>query len=518
MSVIPALCATPGLTVLVNVQCSPHRPSPIYWLITTPFPALLPRAPTAWSARHLVAGCRAKSRAVMATVGASLDAGRKTSHPPSAAALGGTSQKGHMSKKGDMSNNERYPNTVDLGIFTPNAPGNLVEITGTDPRHGDWRHSAFVPHPLPKVSPSLSARTHRAVADARAALAALDSTARRLPNPRIFRRPALQAEAQSTSALEGTYAPLSEVLTADEERPPNADLREVLNYVRMADSAFEWIEEGRALSVGMLEELQAMLVRGTRGESSASGALRTHQVVIGRQKGAPPGALPVHSARFVPSPPGLDLRANLQGLLDWMGDEEVPREIDPVVAAALAHYQFETLHPFHDGNGRIGRFLIVVHLLMQGVLLEPTLTVSPWFEARRSEYYDRLLAVSADGAWDSYVEYFATGLEASAHTTHERMNALVAVQEAMKERIRNSALRADTAHALVDFAISRTTFTVRAVERGLGISYGRANGVVGQLVDLGVLAPLPSGSGSVSRRFYAPAAYHVLVNWQTGRP
>ena len=126
------------------------------------------------------------------------------------------------------------------------------------------------------------------VSDARAALAALDSTARRLPNPRIFRRPALQAEAQSTSALEGTYAPLSEVLTADEERPPNADLREVLNYVRMADSAYDWIEDGRPLSVGMLEDTQAMLVRGTRSESSASGALRTHQVVIGRQKDAPP--------------------------------------------------------------------------------------------------------------------------------------------------------------------------------------------------------------------------------------
>ena len=177
---------------------------------------------------------------------------------------------------------------MDLGNFTSSSPGDLVEIGGSDPLHGDWRHAAFVPHPLPRLSPDLSSRTYRAVADARAALAALDSTARRLPNPRIFRRPALQAEAQSTSALEGTYAPLSEVLTADEERPPNADLREVLNYVRMADSAYDWIEDGRPLSVGMLEDTQAMLVRGTRSESSASGALRTHQVVIGRQKDAPP--------------------------------------------------------------------------------------------------------------------------------------------------------------------------------------------------------------------------------------
>src|SRR5205814_1946409 len=158
-----------------------------------------------------------------------------------------------------MSHKQRYSDTVNLEIFATGAPGDLVPISGTDPRHGAWEHAAFVPHPLPKLPPDLSARTYRSVADARAALAALDSTARRLPNPRIFRRPALQAEAQSTSALEGTYTALGEVLTADEDRPLNADLREVLNYVRMADVAFAWIEEGKPLTVGMLEELQAML-------------------------------------------------------------------------------------------------------------------------------------------------------------------------------------------------------------------------------------------------------------------
>jgi Fic family protein len=403
---------------------------------------------------------------------------------------------------------------VDLTIFTPNAPGDLVPINGTDPRHGQWEHAAFVPHPLPKLPPDLSARTYRIVANARAALAALDSTARRLPEPRLFRRPALQAEAQSTSALEGTYAPLSEVLIADEERPPNLDLREVLNYVRMGDAAFGWIEKGRPLTVGMLEELQAMLVRLTPKENKASGSIRSHQVVIGQRKNMAPDALPVLGARFVPPPPGLDLRANLQDLLDWMSDREVMQEIDPVVAAALAHYQFETLHPFHDGNGRIGRFLIVVHLLVQGVLLEPTLTVSPWFEARRAEYYDHLLAVSTHGDWEAYIRFFAFGLGASADSTHERMNALVKVQKSLKERIRESNLRADTAHALVDYAIARTSFSVRGVERNLQISYGRANNLVGQLVQLGVLAEVAASSGSVSRRFYAPEALAVLVNEQ----
>lgn len=399
---------------------------------------------------------------------------------------------------------------VRLEAFTDRSPGTLVPISGTDPERGPWQHVAFVPAPLPATSPSLSGPTYRVVADARAALASLDSTARRLPDPRLFRRPSLQAEAQSTSALEGTYAPLAAVLTADDERPPNLDLREILNYVAMANSAFGWVEAGRPLTVSMLGELQGILVRGARSEDASSGAVRTQQVVVGRRSDAELNEPGVRAARFVPSPPGLDLQANLQELLDWMGTKPATREIDPVVAAALAHYQFETLHPFHDGNGRIGRLLIVVNLLQQEVLLEPTLTVSPWFEARRAEYYDQLLHVSTDGNWDSYVAFFARGLEASAKRTLSRMERLVVVQQSMKERVRQSALRADTAHALVDYAVAHVTFNVRQVERDLGISYGRANGLVGQLVQLGLLSPLPTDGGT-RRQFYAPEVYGILL-------
>ena len=396
---------------------------------------------------------------------------------------------------------------VDVGAFADGALGTLVPIGGTDPTYGAWTHYAFVPHPLPTTSPTLGGATYRAVADARAALAALDSTARRLPEPRLFRRPSLQAEAQSTSALEGTYAPLSEVLTADRDRPPNQDLREILNYVAMAEHAFRWVEDGRPPTVGLLGDLQAMLVRGTVHDDATAGAVREHQVVIGRRQDARPDEIPIRKARFVPPPPGLDLQAGLQALLTWM-DEAHP-DFDPVVAAALAHYQFESLHPFADGNGRLGRLVIVLHLLQREVLLEPTLTVSPWFEARRSEYYDYLLGVSTAGDWDTYVGFFARGLEASARETHARMIALVDVQEAMKEAVRRSSLRADTAHLLVDFALAHVSFTVRDVERELPIAYARANILVSQLVELGLLAPLDDSGGA--RRFYAPQVYDVLV-------
>lgn len=389
-----------------------------------------------------------------------------------------------------------------------------MTITGTDPRHGAWTHKAFVPHPLPRAAPDLSAATYRVVGDCRASLGALDSTARRLPNPRLFRRPALQAEAQSTSALEGTYAPLVDVLTADEERPATLDVREILNYVVMAETAFAHVEAGRPLAVGMLTHLQSLLVTGTSAETSSAGDLRDHQVVVGRRREAAAEDLPVHAARLVPSPPGLDLRASLQGLLDWMRDPAVASVVDPVVGAALSHYQFETLHPFHDGNGRIGRLLVVLHLVNRGVLSEPTLTVSPWFEARRGEYYDRLHAVSTDGAWDDYVRFFATGLEASASGTHRRMLALVDVQRELHDLVRQSRLRSDTAHSLVDHAVGHVSFTVRQVQAALGVSYGRANTVVDQLGGLGILRTSGTTS-SPSRRFFAPRVMEILTRpWE----
>ena len=396
---------------------------------------------------------------------------------------------------------------MDLKIFNNGAMGSLVPISGIDTYLGEWTHRAFVPSPLPGEAPTLSGTTYMAVAEARASLAALDSTARQLPNPQLLRHPALQREAQSTSALEGTYAPLESVLTADEDSPRTPELVEVLNYVRMANTGFAHVLDGRPISVSFLSAMQGMLMEGTP-LAEESGRVRASQVVIGRRTDAPVGAFPVHAARFVPSPPGMDLEARLRDLADWMQADHTG-VIDPVIAAAMSHYQFETLHPFRDGNGRLGRYLIVVQLLHAGVLSEPTLTVSPWFEARRAEYYDRLLAVSTEGDWDGFATFFARGLQAAADQTHRQMKTLVGIQAELKEQIRASTLRADSAHAVVDFAIANPTFTVNKAVSALGLSYQRVNRLIGQLVELGVLRQVPTQT--YGRRFFAPRVLKALV-------
>lgn len=392
-------------------------------------------------------------------------------------------------------------------MFGKGSPGRLVPIQGLSPIGGEWRHHAFVPDRLPQSSPDLSGASYRAVADARAALASLDSSARQLPDPTLFREPALRREAQSTSALEGTYAPLAVVLEADEESPPTQNLREILNYVRMAEHGFASVAEGRAISLALMADLQGLLMAGMKPDER-HGEVRDEQVVIGVRDGVSPSTPAIATARFVPSPPGPELESDLRALADWINDDHAG-EIDPVVAAAMAHYQFEALHPFRDGNGRVGRYLIVLQLLKEKVLTEPTLTVSPWFESRRSEYYDRLLAVSTVGDWDGYVSFFASGLASAAAATERQMLALRAVQEELRETVRQSSLRAETAGALVDLAVARPSFTVRQAASVLGVSYPRANQLVGQLESLGVLRMVtPAG---YKRRFFAPAVIEVLV-------
>jgi len=391
-------------------------------------------------------------------------------------------------------------------MFANSPTGSLVPIHGVDPRRGEWSHVAFLPNPLPDECPSLTARTHNTVADARAALAALGARASLLPNPRLLRRPTLKVEAQSTSALEGTYAPLEAVLGADEdEEQPTVEMREIVNYLLTAEYAFAWVDDARPIALGFFEDLHARLVRGTAADTDQAGRVRTVQVAIGSRRGGR-----IEEARFVPAPPGPELETLTRDCVQWMAADHLP-DIDPVVAAAMGHYQFETLHPFNDGNGRIGRLAMVLQLLLAHALTEPTLSVSPWFEQRRPEYYDLLRGVSALGDWNSWVEFFAAGVAESARSTERRLELLLSVQRDLKERLRRAGLRADTAYSLVDFALGQSIFTVRQVERKLGISYGRANKLVQQLVDAGVLYQYDDTA--YSRRF---AAADVLTALTTG--
>jgi Fic family protein len=267
---------------------------------------------------------------------------------------------------------------VDCEAFRSSPVGSLVKITGHDHYLGrPYDHFAFVPIPLPATVP-LEERTYKLVGQAERAIGRLDAATSRLPNPSLLVRPALYSEAVSTSALEGTYAPLTEVLEADyvEQSRQSVEVREILNYVRAAERGLALIAE-KPICVSLINDLQGVLVRGTRGDVYDAGQLRKRQVYIGERSGG------VERSRFVPPPHG-DLL--IQGMSDWEKWINADDTIPLLVKVALGHYQFETLHPFTDGNGRLGRLIMVLQLIYANALRYPILNLSPYLELRKEEY------------------------------------------------------------------------------------------------------------------------------------
>jgi Fic family protein len=367
---------------------------------------------------------------------------------------------------------------VDHARLNRSPIGRLVPIRAPDPVSREIVEGrAFLPSPLPAAI-ELTTPTWTAVNAATAALARLDGAARLIPNPQLLRRPALRREAQSTSALEGTFAPFTDVLAADQDDQSNlsAELREVLNFELMAELAFSWPEE-RPLTLSMLSELQRTLVRGTAGELSDAGRLRDRIVVIG------PRGRSLEGARFIPPPDGDQLRSGVEDLLRWI---ERPPDLPTVVQAALAHYQFETLHPYSDGNGRLGRLLVIVQLLRGALIREPLLVVSPSFEQRRQQYQDGLLELSCSGAWDAWVAFFAEGVAASAAESRRKVETLVALQNELRSRVQNAGKRG-IAERLAGDLVGLPLVTRADVAERYTVSGQGAINAIKTLVDLGIL-------------------------------
>jgi len=297
----------------------------------------------------------------------------------------------------------------------------------------------------------------------------------------MFLRPTLRREAQSTSALEGTFAPLEQVLASDatEISGRSKELQEVLNYVEAATLAYDAIGEGRPLNVGLLETVHSILVRGTDADTDQAGKIRESQVAIGSPTGA------IEDARFVPMPAGVALNVAVQDLTRWVNDSGAAR--DPIVAAAMAHYQFETLHPFTDGNGRIGRLMVVLQFMTDRLVTEPLISVSPWFEARRTTYQEHLAEVSATGDWDLWITFFAEGVAASADDVAQRVTRMLAVQAQYVQILQEAGARG-VIRDIVDALIGDQVINVSMMSDRFGRTPQAVSPALQRLVELGILS------------------------------
>jgi len=336
-------------------------------------------------------------------------------------------------------------------------------------------YEALVPDPLPPEV-ELTPRLLRAMSEADRLVGQLAGEGRSLPNPHLLMRPFVAQEAVLSSRIEGTQATLGELLAVDAgatvERSPD-DLREVANYVVA-------LEHGMArlgslpLSLRMIRQLHEKLMQGVRGDHATPGEFRRSQNWIG-----PPGCT-LDNASFVPPPPD-ELMACLGRWEDFLHDRSLP----PLIQVGMLHYQFEAIHPFLDGNGRVGRLLITLFLIERGILPTPLLYLSAFFEATRGDYYDRLAAVSHRGAWGDWLEYFLNGvarMSADALARAQRVNALLT---AWRAEVAGSASR--TTSMLVDLLAENPFWTINGAAERLDVAYTTAQRAVGKLQSLGVL-------------------------------
>lgn len=379
---------------------------------------------------------------------------------------------------------------MDQKNFTAPDWGRAVSTGGGHP------YVAFVPAPLPKTL-DLDLTVVRLLSEADSALGRLAGAGRVLPDPHLLIAPYRAQEALASSRIEGTQASLSDVFDAESSaRPPSGDVQEVRNYIAA-------LEHGRArlaelpLSKRLSCEMHGVLLDGVRGQEKTPGEFRRTQNWIGSPENRP------ETAAFVP--PTVDHM--WPALDDWERFVHDPSpQLPLLVRTALLHYQFETIHPFLDGNGRIGRLLVVLHLIEQGPLSAPLLPISTYLEQRREQYYTRLQAVRERGEIGPWLRYFLSAVATVASDAVTRAEQLMDLREKYRASLRGSRSRAGE---VVDLLFSNPVLTARFVARQLGMSPQGAVNLLRQLERIGALRSDVRGQGIVGR-WYADAVLAAL--------
>lgn len=369
---------------------------------------------------------------------------------------------------------------MDRHEFSDSAPGRLVPTGNPRPDV----QVAFVPDPLPP-SWQWPHRLWPKLIEARTRLASLGGTGKYLQNPEIILTPLQHREAQLSSRLEGTFTdPQQQALFQADPRYPTSDrdpinpYREVFNYGR----ALRLRQDGSLdlpLSLRLILKLHAVLMDGVRGSDQRPGEFRTIQNQIG------------HPARFVPPPPQY-LGETLDAFERYLHVDYNPVDplLDPLVRAFLAHYQFEAIHPFRDGNGRIGRLLLAMSVTEWCQMSNQWLYMSPFFERRKTEYMDLMLNVSTHNGWEEWIEFCLDGVIEQAADTERRCEILVQLHREFHDRIRNLKGGSVRLARLIDDLFIRPVLAVKTVQRECGVAYATARSDLRKLESLGIIKRL----------------------------
>ncbi len=336
--------------------------------------------------------------------------------------------------------------------FSPQAPGKIIRTLKD--------YEAFIPDPLPPDT-EWSNQLLTALSQADRSLARLAEVGKTFPVPHVVVRPFIRKEAVLSSQIEGTRTTFQELLCFEAGQlslfRDIEDTREVHNYVQAIDYGLERIKTF-PLSIRLIREIHRILMQGVRGDHMTPGEVRRSQNWIGR-----PGAT-LEKARYVPPPPNEmhDCLSELERFIH--SDEDLP----PLLKIGMIHYQFEAIHPFLDGNGRVGRLLVTFLLVAWGLLSQPLLNLSHFIDLNRQEYYDRLLAVSQKGEWEAWLLFFLEGVHSQAEDASQRISRLEKLRSAYRENYAKDRSR-DTLEQLVDFFIGSPIASITQAQESLKI-------------------------------------------------
>lgn len=360
---------------------------------------------------------------------------------------------------------------------------------------------AFVPRPLPPVPPvEFTPARQRLMERALLACGRLDAITALLPDPELFLYTYVRREAVLSSQIEGTQSSLSDLMMFELELAPGVpfdDVAEVSNYVAALEHGLARLREGFPLSNRLIRELHERLLASGRGAHKQPGEFRRSQNWIG---GTRPG-----NAQFVP-PPAHEVEPCMAALESFFNSENTQGAL---VKAALAHVQFETIHPFLDGNGRVGRLLIALILHNDGVLRQPLLYLSLYFKQNRAEYYRLLDAVRQTGDWEAWLDFFLEGTEQTATGAVDSAHRLLALVAQDSTRIRGLGRGAANALQVFDVLRLRPVSTIGAVAERAGISFATCARHMDALAELGIVREI---TGRSRERVFAYQSYLDILN------
>ncbi|MFO7982732.1 MAG: Fic family protein [Desulfuromonadales bacterium] len=361
-------------------------------------------------------------------------------------------------------------------------------------------YRAFYPSSLPPDPPlNLENDLHLLLSEADRALGALNVVVTVLPNPNLLVGMFIQKEALLSSQIEGTQSSLVDVLGADEGDIPTADVGEVFNYVKAMRHGLKRLEEDEfPMSLRLIREIHGVLMQEVRGGSThlTPGEFRTMQNWVG---GTSPG-----NARFVPPPPDEMLQA-LNSFEHYLHEVDT---LPPLIRCGLIHYQFETIHPFNDGNGRVGRLLITLFLVWKGILDEPMLYLSAYLKAHQQEYYDRLTQVRTDGNYEAWTRFFLEGVCEVSKMVLETTKRIQVLERADSDRL-VAAGEGTYGLTLLRALMQQPVVMANDIAQRVGVSYTKANALIRRCEQLGILRQTTKGRRN--RKFMYKAYVDILA-------